>query len=216
MTDQHAAATIDQVCVADDAQGFTLFEVVVATALVSLLGVMLFGGLRLGGRIMDKAAERTTAATQLAATFGFLRSQLGQAQPVLRGEKGAQTVVFEGRPDGVDFITVSPPHIGGQGFQRLSVQSGRGANGAHLIARWHSFSRAHTESVSATMVHESVLLDDIAAAEFSYLGKAGGAHTWQPRWQSRATLPALVRIRLSYAGRRPAEDLLVALRLGDA
>ncbi len=197
-----------------DEDGFTLLEVVVGAALAAMLGVMLLGGLRLGGRIMESAAERTTVATQLSATLGFLRSQIGQAQPVLHGEKGKETVVFDGRSDGVDFVTVSPLHISGQGFQLFSVRSASGPSAGRLIARWQPFSRIAAEAVSSVTAHECVLLDEIASAEFSYLGKLGGVPTWQPRWQGRDGLPSLLRIRLNYAGQRQPDDLVVALRLG--
>lgn len=198
------------------ASGFTLVEVAVAASLFGLLAVILFGGLRFGIRVMDTASQRSDFSAQLAATYDFVRNELGQAQPMLTASR-AEVLAFDGRPDGVDFVTLLPAHIARGGYQVLSIGVARSQQNQRLQAQWKPFDRIGLPSPQDEAPHESLLVDDVTVAEFAYFGGGDPSSpaSWHASWQGHRTLPSLVRIRLQQRGQAAVHEMTVALRLAE-
>jgi prepilin-type N-terminal cleavage/methylation domain-containing protein len=196
--------------------GFTLVEVAVAASLFGLLAVILFGGLRFGIRVMDATGQRSDFSAQMAATYDFVRNELGQAQPMLTASR-AEVLAFDGRPDGVDFVTLMPDQIARGGYQVLSIGVARSTSSQRLQAEWKPFERIGLPSREDDVPHESLLVDDLTVAEFSYFGgdDPNALGSWHPSWQGHRTLPSLVRIRLQQRGQAAVHEMTVALRLAE-
>lgn len=203
--------------------GFSLIEAVVGATLMALLAMLLFSGLGLGSRVMDSGSRRAERSAQLSVAYNFLRNHLAQA----RGDGGAAregggaghgAPVFDGRPDGAEFVGPAPTHLSLPGYQRVTLAVERGRTGARLVARWRPVQAAGFEAPAAVETRESVLLEDLAGAEFAYFGAAhpSSAPAWHDEWRAPARLPSLVRIRIAFGGGRPPQDLVVALRLATA
>ena len=94
-------------------QGFTLLELLVAIALLSLLVVVLFSGLRFGARVWDGGAASSERIADVRLTQEFLRRQIEQSWQstigAVDGDIGGEASArFEGFPDRVSFVAPWP------------------------------------------------------------------------------------------------------------
>jgi general secretion pathway protein J len=188
-------------------------------ALLGLLSVVLFGGVGVGVRVMDSVALRSDVSSQLGTVQDFLRNQLAQAQPMLaEGNDERRPLMFEGRRDGVDFVALAPAYLPIGGYQVLSISFDPRANRNRLVALWRPFIRWAVDPKSRAPVdRESLLLDRLAAAEFSYFGSPDGKSpaTWHEEWRIRSVLPSLIRLRVRPQGGQPVQEFVVAPRLAE-
>jgi prepilin-type N-terminal cleavage/methylation domain-containing protein len=176
-------------------QGFSLVEVVVAAAMLALLSTLLFGAISMSGRAMDAGLRRTDLAGELAVLDSFLQSHLAQAN----------ATPFTGTGTGLDFTELSPDWLTTSPMGHIAIRAQRGNDGWRLLALWQG---------ADAQPHESLILERLFGVEFAYFGSAGAgdAPAWRRDWPGPAA-PALVKLRLTPAADRPAEEMIVALRL---
>jgi prepilin-type N-terminal cleavage/methylation domain-containing protein len=199
-------------------RGFTLLELLISVALLALLTTFLFEGLRLVTHGLGPQSDRLDRASRIAVAQNFLRAQLADARPVLERASGWKSIEFDGRPDGIDFVSVAPESVSLAGLEALSVvfDKGAGARGGELLLRWRRYEG--TPSPIASDVRNSRLLENVRSAEFAYFGVASPNQppTWHAAWQNMAYLPSLVRLSLEFWDAQRMPELVVALRLSPA
>ncbi|HEY4943388.1 MAG TPA: prepilin-type N-terminal cleavage/methylation domain-containing protein [Rhizomicrobium sp.] len=182
--------------------GFTLLELLVSMTLLGLLFVLLFGGLRFGMRAWERGTTTTDAVDSVRVAQDLLRREIERACP-RRGAANPQDtprVEFTGAASQLRFLAPAPGAAGGQRcmpmtlaaqpdgkLQRLTLALGVNREGADL-------------------------LHGAQSVELSYLA-AGGV--WQSGWRGQADLPALVRLRVTFAkgDARQWPELFIAPRI---
>ncbi len=206
-------------------RGFTLLELLVAMTLLAIVMVLLFGGLRLGTRAWESGEERSEELARLEVVQGFIRRQLSQAYPlVMPVNRAERRISFTGRPDTLEFTTLMPAHLGVGGFHRLVLSvaavTADGA-GKRLVMRRRLFQPGVDDSPGlpdAEDEHESVLLERISGAEFSYYGatEANEEPEWRDAWEGAPSPPLLVRLGVTFpkGDRRYWPELVVRPRIG--
>jgi hypothetical protein len=120
----------------------------------------------------------------------------------------ANRAAFVGGANGLDFEESSPEWLTASPVGHIALRATRAkdSDGWQLVALWKG---------AGQRPHESLILDHIAGAEFSYFGGAAGdAPRWRSDWPGPAA-PSLVRLRFTPATDRPVEEMIVALRLAD-
>jgi prepilin-type N-terminal cleavage/methylation domain-containing protein len=199
-------------------RGFTLLELLISVALLVLLTTILFEGLRLGTHHLGQQSDRLDRASRIALAQNFLRAQLADARPVTTPATAQRTIVFDGRPDGIEFISVAPESVAVGGLQALSVDydKGTGTTGGELLLRWRPY--GGTSPTVPSTVRNSLLLDHVRSAEFAYFGTTSPDQpsVWHVTWQDMAYLPSLVRVSLEFSDGQRMPELIVALRLSPA
>jgi general secretion pathway protein J len=194
--------------------GFTLVELLVAIAVLSLLSTLLFGGLRFGTRAWERAEAHAGQAGEVQLAQAFLRQRFSQAAPLPRrdGDR-VTTVLFDGSSTALRLVTVMPVHLETGGYANLELGFER--HTGRLMLRWRPFDfSAGASPAQADEVR--ILLDRVDEASFAYFGPVSddgnSASEWQPEWRDRARLPALLRLRLRFAdaGRGHWPELVVA------
>ena len=122
-------------------RGFTLIELLVAVSLLALLMAMLFAGLNAGTRHIGRQNARLDRASRMVLAQTFLRAQLGDARALTASNAPSDAIVFDGRADGVDFVSASPQAVAQGGLQVLSVGvvEPRGGDGEQLLVGWRPF-----------------------------------------------------------------------------
>ena len=195
------------------ARGFTLVELLVTMALLGLISVLLFGGLRYTALTAGHGTVVLDRASDVALAVNFLRSTLADAQPLPASGDGAETgaIIFAGRPDRIVLIGVAPPHLARGGLYLIEIALDRETH--ILTARWAPLSPGDmTEKAAALPV--SALLDHVARVEFGYFGTSSDEETpsWHGAWEAQPALPSLVRLHISFTDGTEAPDLVAAVR----
>ncbi len=198
------------------ARGFTLLELLVAITLFGLIAVMLLAGLRFGTRAWEAGVASADRAAEIHLAQSFLRRELSQARGADR-RQGQEEPAFEGTREAVHFIAPLPDHVGVSGLYRLSVYVAGEPGEKRLVTSWRMMRTDAEAEATEAEAGETVLLDRIEDAEFSYLGREDedAPSHWQDSWQDEEGLPALVRIRIEFGedDRRTWPDLVVAPRI---
>ncbi len=188
--------------------GFTLIELLVTVTLLSLLLLLLFGGLRFGTRAWDGAQAHGVRTDELRLVQDLLRREIEQAYPAYDTTDPVHPVVdFRGDEDALTFLAPAPQAVGQGGRSRLTIL-GETSGGVRQLAI-HAVPEL---AASQDGAWSAPLLRNVAAVRFSYFGDG----RWVPNWTDRTAMPELVRVRLTFApgDGRVWPDLVVAPRIG--
>lgn len=218
--------------------GFTLVELLIALAMVALITLLLFSGLRIGSRTwetLDASAERTD---DLRLAFGFLSRTLVQARPATAVYDGELVGVFAGDAERLELAAPLSEHVGVPGIYilRLTLE-GHGDSRELLLTRWlmhpdllegfddipeweplAAISGAGVDSLpldadaAGGAFGRTLLLEGVQSLEISYYGVVDGDldPDWHEEWLEQQGLPLLVRIHIEMLDLQ-WPDLIVAL-----
>ena len=180
-------------------RGFTMLELVIALAILGAMVAIMFAGLRVGLRAWQRG-EDTTQVLQHARSLHQVLEQSLMGIHAYQGQLeqgGARTLLFQGEPDRVAFVTVSPPVPLGAGVAftavTLSMQEDQPGRAPGLVIRervlpnFQAFEEAQPALVDATT----------ASVRFRYQRDAGGS--WEESWDAVAerALPRGIEITVS-------------------
>lgn len=193
------------------AAGFTLVEVVIVLALLSLVMLGLVSALAGFGNTaakLEARAGREGDAWQVAA---FLRETLASAVGRLRRTlpDGGQAVHFVGGPDGLEWLGSMPARhgVGGLHLFRLTVDG----QPPRLLLRYLPYVAGATPPAEAFAGH--VLAEGLDHLRLSYESRPrrpDEVAQWSETWHEPDRLPARVRIDVA-AGGRTWPPLVVAI-----
>ncbi|HXV22665.1 MAG TPA: prepilin-type N-terminal cleavage/methylation domain-containing protein [Alphaproteobacteria bacterium] len=194
-----------------DSSGFTLVELLVATTLLALLSVILFGGLRFGARAWESGGDSIERTGEIEAVQELLRRTLVEAVAPEHSGTTSQTA-FAGASSQVAFYAPMPRHVGLGGFGRYALwldQTGQ------LLLGWEP--RRPERKLGIPVAGEpAAILQNLQGLRISYYGagEPGEAPAWQAEWESNA-LPLLIRIDVAFADAdaRRWPELIIAPRL---
>lgn len=170
--------------------GFTLFEVVLAMTLVSVIAAVGFAVLRTGIRSWDAGESRMQRLDSRMAVTGFLRNYLASALPAQDDFSGQEPAFsFVGAPGAIRFVAFPPEYVG-QGM-RYRFELGRVKDVLGVMLE--PFGKRLLSG--ATEPERIALLDGVRQVRFAYFGlpPEGRAPEWREQWQFNA-LPQLVRV----------------------
>ncbi|WP_342450040.1 prepilin-type N-terminal cleavage/methylation domain-containing protein [Thiorhodococcus minor] len=220
------------------ALGFTLIELVIALAIIGLISLLLFSGLRLGSRSWEAVERVSGQISDLRLVDGFLRRTLSQARPATATYEGAPILVFAGDTERLELVAPLSAHVGVSGLYILRLEVEEHAVGLALVmTRWY----LHDEileggddypaweplaeagigrladyptdmDAAEGAFGRTLLLEGLSELYLSYYGQIQGDTEldWHDEWLDQRQLPAL--IRLGFGTERQAwPDLIVAL-----
>jgi general secretion pathway protein J len=174
--------------------GFTLIEMLVTVALLALVAMLLFGGLRFGARAWDGAQAHGAGSEEVRLVQDTLRRELESAYPRYDASDTLHPQIdFAGEPDGVRFLSHAPQALQTAGYTHIALAEEPDGKDRQLTI--------HVGDGS------SALLRHIAGVRFAYFDGA----SWSDDWRA-AALPRLVRIRVVFrrGDARLWPDLIVA------
>jgi len=164
--------------------GFTLLEVVVALAILAIMGVLALEAFRVGSRAWDKTERRAELDQRLRVTHDLLAHEFAQIEPVMikiegrritgfRGE--IDKAIFYGAPDG----SAAEPYSGLLRRLSIGVEPGKG-----LVLR-EGWPLVDGQAGLETGTKWRVLDSHVTAIRFRYLAPASkevaGPH-WIKEW----------------------------------
>ena len=174
--------------------GFTLLELLVALTLLSLVGLVMLGGLKFGARVWERTAAVAGDAESVESVQRLLRRQLSAVYPAWTND-GANRggVVFDGFAESLAYIASPLPQLALTGNERFQL-SLSASHALELI--WsHGFDGDPGDGQS-----RAVLLSRVSALEFAYFGPdaAGRDPQWRDSWTGQTRLPQLIRVRVAF------------------
>ncbi len=187
-------------------RGFTLLELLAAMALLALLMLGVWSGIRTATQTADRGRAKVDRLDQVRGAEQFLRRNFAQVSPMPWARNdGGQAIVFTGGPHTMRFVAPLPGFLGRMGpqLQKLAlVPDGH--------AQWNleaSFAQLPPDgSKPVTIGKPQILLTGIKQGRFIYRGYDLRRQDlgWRSSWSRPTQLPSLVQIRLQLAhGRWP-------------
>jgi general secretion pathway protein J len=194
------------------AAGFTLVEVMVALALMSVIMLALGAAMRTMAQSEQRLDQRLQRADEMRVAAGFLGSVLGRVSPrKMAGTPpaGASPFEFAGDADAAMWVGIMPARygVGGRYFFRLAAE-GAGPDRALVIrfAPWQPGAGFPDWSAAGSRV----LVPAVGALRFEYAEPEGGGD-WLPQWRDTERLPTRLRLSMQAAG-ADWPELVFALR----
>ncbi|MGH1481825.1 MAG: PulJ/GspJ family protein [Geminicoccales bacterium] len=196
-------------------RGFTLMELLVATTLLGILMVALFGGLRLGTRVWEVSDRTLAASEEKQAIRNFLRSRFEQALPIASGNQTEP--LFKGTGTSLSFASVMPISLGADLFlMELVLKPRPRSDGIRdLVLRWRPIGT--TNEIGADDVVERIMIEDVAGLTLQYFGaeQRTSPAAWTTNWHDQESLPSLIKVELQFAAndQRDWQPLIVSPRI---
>jgi len=196
--------------------GFTMLELLLALALMSLIISTIVAGLYLARRAWESTRDRETAI-EMEEAARALSDLLSLSYPMLMARENAPpTIAFHGLANGCRFVALSEGESDWGGFVMNEIATVGAATGQSLNV-WTIVYRADTGiAISVDDMRKTQVLRDVDFLEFSYFGASDpqAQPVWSSVWTERLTLPRLVAVRLgAHRSGRPIEtSFTVALR----
>lgn len=194
--------------------GFTLVEVLVVMAMLSLIMLAMGGALRTTAQTEERVDQRLLQADELRSSSDFLRGVLGRVSAQKRPgplAAGQNAYFFRGMAQELEWMGIMPARhgVGGRHQFRLALEGRAGARAVVLrFAPWNGLEPA----VDWARAEAYVLVPQATALELQYEDAATEPPTWLRQWESPDALPT----RLQVSVRTPSggwPPLVVALRV---
>lgn len=192
------------------AAGFTLIELILALGIAAAVLVIVFGGLRVGLAAWSRGEERAATLDHARSVVVLLERALAGAFPYRASPEDNQParMLFEGLPDRLTFVTLSPP-IPVAAPVVFTVVSVAG-DGPGLALRQQVLpNRLALDRLVPILVDAETL-----ALRFRYLGQQ--PEVWQDEWDvgTEEILPRAVEITLvtGTGAHRAQQTLTVPIR----
>lgn len=197
--------------------GFTLIEMMVALALVSLMSLAMFQAYRLSQRSLLQATRVDGASHDVAGAQRFLRRVLEQAYPFQKSLNSGARRGLEG--EAARLIVTGPALAaeGSLGYQRFELSLDKGGE---LAVRWNLDRNGKTAGAGQAQPERDVILTGVKSISISYLelvelGNEQIEPHWLDSWMEMSTMPALIRVRIDFVEgeHRSWPELVVAPRI---
>jgi general secretion pathway protein J len=189
--------------------GFTLIELMVATAVVAFLSLLLFGGMRFGTRVWEKAETATSGENSIRSAQEVLTEELSNIYPLFVVTTPQDRYVeFDGEAQRVTFLAPAKKIQGAMEVVTIAAQPQNGTLALRVSAKAEL-------APSLTIRPAQTVIGGLQTFNIAYFGaEAPGAPAeWTNVWQNQRILPMLIRIRATFAKREKWPDLVIAPRI---
>ncbi len=194
-------------------RGFTLVELLVAVALLSLVMLGLLTAMRSFAQTEARIDDRVRSDEDLRVTANFLRTILGTVSP--RAKSGApgspRQIDFAGRSDAMQWIGVMPARHGAGGLYRfrLFLRQATAGESAALVLEFAPYVSGFDAALDPANVRSRVMASDVGEVGFRYQDDLRSGEEWVADWSHTDRLPK--RIGLSVLGSgRPWPQIVVS------
>ena len=197
------------------ARGFSLVEVMLATALLATGIALAFATFANAAKATERAEEIAQRNERLRAVQSFIRRQVEGALPLPFEftEATGEATVFECDGQTLRLVATMPGYLSRGGPHLQSFSLVRGENGLRLE---FSHQLLTPDGALDAEREPEVLLDGIAEASFEVrtLDEDGEPGNWDDDWRQVDQFPRLVRLKLRMRdGRSQWPGLVAAPRL---
>ncbi len=186
--------------------GFTLLEVLLAMALLSIIMVLLFASLAASAKSWHLGENKIAQVNEKALTYGFFKRYLQAARPVFAND--STDIAFDGKEQSLEFVANAPLSSGFKGLQVFSVAYQSSEEGGKLSVALKPYTLLEEETGE---VEEQILLERIESFRIDYFDPGEGA--WLEQWSEKEELPALVKISIALTDHSDWPPIIFAMKL---
>ncbi|UPG92946.1 prepilin-type N-terminal cleavage/methylation domain-containing protein [Luteibacter aegosomatissinici] len=177
------------------ARGFSLLETLAALALLGLVLLGVYSGVRSTTVSVGRGATSVARLDEMRGAREFLRRSLSSATALpWRWNEAGVPVVFEGDARHLRYVSVLPGYLGKLGPQVIDVALGKpevaGQPGQELQVSLAPLPTSHAKTVEGT---QEVLVQRVRGLSVRYAAR--GSAQWQDQWNDAANLPGAIEIR---------------------
>lgn len=178
-------------------RGFTLVEVVIALALLSLVMLGLLGAMRTLGDSGSRLDARAMRGDELRLSATFLREAIGLASPRSYQRPGDLEVrgYFLGNAQSLEWLGVMPARHGAGGISHMRLLPAQ--EGRVLVLQVVPFDPQRAEP-DWSQAEEAWLVEDLEQLVIQYQALEGA--DWRNEWSVPSHLPGRVQIQIQAAG----------------
>ena len=194
----------------DPEAGFTLLELLIATALLGLLTVVLLESTRFGVQVWARSESAITDENQIRRVQTTLTEELSRAYPLFMASGTSDAHIdFDGSADRLTFLSPDGDLPGAMARTSITTETTEGDTNLVSSSTLELSAKAATD--------KTILFRNIKALSLSYFGSDsdGERPSWRNDWHGKTRLPFLIRIRIAFTDKQNAfwPDLVVATRL---
>ncbi len=199
-------------------RGFSLVEVLLATALLASGIALAFAALANATRATERAEAVAQRNERLRAVQAFVRRQVegAVALPFEFNEVTGEAKVFEAQRDEIRLVAPMPGYLSRGGPHLQTFRLVRGADGLRLEFQHQQLT---PDGPLPNKRKPEVLLEGIAEAHFDVrsFDELGEPGPWTERWDTPSQMPRLVRLQVRMREPRARfPELVIAPRLGQS
>jgi general secretion pathway protein J len=191
--------------------GFTLVELLIAMALIGMILVIVFSGLRLSTRSWEAAEQKLQEIEKVRVVENLFRRQIHEARLLFYNDPDAgRALNFTGTSQTMQFVAPLLARIGLGGLYWITFEVVNSGGEARLLMTW----RPYRPGEQSLLTQEpEVVLEGMEEIAFSYFGIEAGEEMplWHYDWTSLEQPPQLVRLSVR-AQDRVWPDVLVNFR----
>lgn len=193
--------------------GFTLIEIVVVMALLSLVMLALGASLRSFASTEARVDQRLERAHEFRAVVRFVQSVTERMSSDKRTKGvavGASPYWFAGEPQSMSWIGIMPARFGAGGryFFRLAMEPTD--QGEALVLRFAPW-LPEADFPDWAQIESRVLVPSVQAVQFRYLDARSPALTWLESWTPIDHLPSKLSLSVE-DGQSEWPELVVSMR----
>lgn len=169
--------------------GFTLIEVIVAMVILSIITVIIGSSFHLGLNAWEKGEAEINEIQTFRILTGLISQQVKSAYPYKMKFENEDTVLFEGEPDSIFFVTASAgSSYGGFKWVRYRYKDNTLQYLEGILPDKKLLERTNDEW--------EILESDIGEVKFSFLSPEDGS--WSESWDLGNGLPGAITVRIGY------------------
>jgi len=174
-------------------RGFTLIEVLISIALLSIAFTLLLSGFRFTVKAWD-AGERTShRMSDLQVVHRVFNNMLSRAFPVTITDDDEPLFAFEGDPDSLRFTAFLPPYPASGGLYTIELFL-RSEEGKELLIMKRSAFDAEHFFEESPRGEETLLLETRQDLSFSYFSTIAEEAEWNGHWEKASQYPRMVKL----------------------
>ena len=196
-------------------RGFTLIEVLLATALLAAVLALGFATLSAATATVRRGELMAHDNERMRAVASFLRTRIGSARAIgfALDEHSGGTIRFIGAPDRIRFVADLPDYLGRGGPYLHDLSVAEASSGKARLQIAFAQVQNSTQVAETAPRPPEVLADGLSGVQFRYraLDATGQLGEWQDKWTDPGRLPLQVSVRIAPVGAKAWPDLVISL-----
>ena len=200
-------------------RGFTLIELVVATALLATMMLLMYSGLTFSLRGWDAGAANGQRIADRRIGENFLRRELSEIFPMRWKDPMVLRLAFEGEAQRVRFVSSRPADVTGGGLSLvgLEVEAGADSRDRSLVMRRAMPDDDAKDFGPLDRAKGTVILAGVDSVAFSYFGAETDFTDpkWSDSWTYAGRVPQMVRMRIRTTEGTVLPEMVVRVALGE-